>query len=188
MKKTIFSNIILYAVILLPYLGMMSIFIWYNNKAKKIENATFVVVSKQDLSLTVLDYKGEELCKYPIAVGKNYGNKQKVGDMKTPEGMFKVSDIQNSSSWTHDFNDGNGEISGAYGPFFIRLYVPGHKGIGIHGTHDPSSILKRVTEGCIRMNNEDILKVVPLIHKGTTVIISTSQKDVTENLTKNENL
>ena len=63
--------------------------------------------------------------------------------------------IQNASYWTHDFRDGKGEIKGAYGPWFIRLKTP-WRGIGIHGTHDPRSIGKNATEGCIRLRNEEL--------------------------------
>ena len=47
---------------------------------------------------------------YPIACGRALGNKEKPGDMKTPEGLFSVQQIQDASAWTHDFGDGKGEI------------------------------------------------------------------------------
>ena len=64
---------------------------------------------------------------YPIACGRALGNKEKPGDMKTPEGLFSVQQIQDASAWTHDFGDGKGEIRGAYGSHFIRLKTPGHR-------------------------------------------------------------
>lgn len=133
------------------------------------------------MMLRLIDYKGDTLFTAPIAVGKSYGNKQKQGDMRTPEGVFKVVDIQNSSAWTHNFGDGKGDIAGAYGHHFIRLGVPGHKGIGIHGTHAPKSIGSRATEGCIRLNNEDLEKLVKLIYPPLTVVITPSAMDVKEN-------
>jgi lipoprotein-anchoring transpeptidase ErfK/SrfK len=171
-------QIIITVLIILPYLGMFFVYQWYNKKAEDIENAHMVLISKEEMSLSVYDYKGNELCKFPIACGSNYGNKQEEGDMKTPEGVFRISEIQDASKWKHDFNDGNGEIPGAYGPYFVRLAVPGHKGIGIHGTHDPGSMEKRVTEGCIRLKNEDLEKFIPMIHNGTVVIITTSANDI----------
>jgi lipoprotein-anchoring transpeptidase ErfK/SrfK len=165
-------------VILLPYLGIFGIYTYYNAKAEKIENARFILISKQEMRLSVYDYKGNEICKFPVACGANFGNKTERGDMKTPEGVFRVSEIQDSKNWSHDFKDGNGEIAGAYGPYFIRLYTPGHKGIGIHGTHDPNSMEKRVTEGCIRLTNENLLKLVPLVHSGMVVIITASAEDI----------
>jgi len=89
---------------------------YHNQKIiSKIENANIIVISKQDMQLNLINYKGDTLFCAPIAVGKAYGNKQKQGDMRTPEGVFKVVDIQNASKWTHDFHDGKGEIEGAYG-------------------------------------------------------------------------
>lgn len=171
-------NIILGIVIILPYLGFYGFYLWNQNKMLTIENSNIVIISKQSMSLSVYDYKGKEQCKFPIACGKNLGNKGIVGDLKTPEGVFKVSTIENSENWKHDFKDGNGEIEGAYGPFFIRLYTPGHTGIGIHGTHDENSIGNRTTEGCIRLQNENVLKLVKFIRIGTVVIITPSADDV----------
>jgi len=71
----------------------------------------------------------------------------------------------------HDFGDGKGPIAGAYGPKFIRLKT-GWSGIGIHGTHDPAYIGKRVTEGCIRLKNEDLAELVPYVKVGMKVQIA----------------
>jgi lipoprotein-anchoring transpeptidase ErfK/SrfK len=178
-KKPNILQIVTAILIILPYWGMFFIYQWYYSKAEKIENSRFILISKQEMRLSVYDYKGKELYKFPIACGANYGNKTKQGDMKTPEGVFRVSEIQNAESWSHDFKDGNGKIAGAYGPYFIRLYVPGHSGIGIHGTHDPDSMEKRLTEGCIRLKNKDLLTLVKYVHSGMTVIITASPQDMT---------
>ena len=114
-----------------------------------------IVINKTDHTLTLL--KGNDLIKtYGVAVGRNIGDKERVGDNRTPVGKFKIVSIENASSWTHDFRDGKGKISGAYGPWFMRLDAKGWKGIGIHGTHDPNSIGTNATEGCIRLNNLDL--------------------------------
>lgn len=154
---------------------------YYENIISRIENASIVLISKQDMKLRVIDYGGEELFSTDIACGKHYGNKKKRGDMKTPEGIFRISDIQDASSWTHDFGDGKGEIKGAYGSNFIRLAVPGHKGIGIHGTHDSLSIGTRVTEGCIRLENSELKRLLPYIMVPMTVVITPSVNDEKEN-------
>jgi lipoprotein-anchoring transpeptidase ErfK/SrfK len=117
-------------------------------------------------------YDGGALVRsYPVAVGENTGDKQKVGDRRTPEGTFEVQQMQKSDYWVHDFGDGKGPIEGAYGPWFIRLRAGPWKGIGIHGTHDPSSIGKNVTEGCIRLTNEDLRELKPKITLGMKVVI-----------------
>ena len=141
------------------------------------EADSLIVISKEDMTLRLIDGQGGDILKFPIACGKNYGNKRKSGDMKTPEGVFSISEIVDASCWTHDFGDGKGEIAGAYGPFFIRLETPGHKGIGIHGTHKPESIGTRDTEGCIRLHNEDLCHLVEYVRVGMTVVITPSYKD-----------
>ncbi|MBQ7220173.1 MAG: L,D-transpeptidase [Synergistaceae bacterium] len=122
---------------------------------------------------TLALYKGTELVKeYPIAVGRNPGDKQRTGDNRTPTGNFKIVSIENASKWTHDFRDGKGKIAGAYGPWFLRLDAKGWKGIGIHGTHAPDSIGTRATEGCIRLNNSDIAELKQYAYRNMPVVIS----------------
>lgn len=177
-SHNIYIYCVLAVLIVLPYIGMFGLRYWYKQKISEINNASFIVISKEDMSLRLIDYKGRELDRYAIACGKNYGNKERVGDLKTPEGMFHISNIENAANWKHDFGDGLGNISGAYGPFFIRLEVPGHKGIGIHGTHKPESIGTRDTEGCIRLNNKDLETLVKKCHIGMAVFIAPSYADI----------
>lgn len=136
-----------------------------------------IVISKQDLTLTLYGNDNSIIVSYPIAVGKNPGNKQVKGDMKTPEGEFYISQIQSATKWTHDFGDGKGEIKGCYGDWFFRLHTPPHRGIGIHGTHAPESIGTRATEGCIRLRNEDLNALHDLVHEGMKVTILAGDLD-----------
>ena len=148
-----------------------------NAAGENKKSAYLILVSKQELNLSVYDFDGNEMYKFPIACSAFYGDKKVKGDHKTPEGLFPITEKLYSAYITHDFKDGNGEIPGAYGPYFLRLGVPGYIDIGIHGTHDPASMGKRVTEGCIRLRNENILHIVPLVRIGTTVIITSSIED-----------
>ncbi len=125
-------------------------------------------------------FKGDSLAKtFSIAVGRNPGDKQRVGDLRTPEGRFAISQIQDARTWTHDFKDGKGAIKGAYGPWFLRLRWDGDslsrarfwKGIGIHGTHDPASIGTLATEGCIRVKSEEVEDLARMTKVGTPVQI-----------------
>jgi len=130
----------------------------------------WIVIDKSNFTLTLNNRNGV-LRKWEIAVGSGLGDKQYRGDNRTPIGTFEISQIQNSSKWTHNFGDGKGVIAGAYGPWFIRLYTPPWSGIGIHGTHDPDSIGSRVSEGCIRMNNEDVAELKEMVRVGMSVVI-----------------
>ncbi|MBP2629079.1 MAG: ykuD [Firmicutes bacterium] len=129
-----------------------------------------IIVDKSEFKLHLFK-EGTIIKSYDVAIGKNPGQKQRVGDMTTPTGEFTVDEIINSSYWTHDFNDGNGEIEGAYGPWFISLET-GWNGIGIHGTHNPNSIRTMASEGCIRMNNDEVAELKELISTGTKVVIA----------------
>ena len=127
-------------------------------------NGSFIVISKKDLNLRVYGKQGKDtvlLAEFPACLSKNKGNKQRKGDMKTPESPagkpFKITAIQDASTWTHDFKDGRGSIK-AYGHWFLRLVTPGHSGIGIHGsTGNESSVPGRASEGCIRLRDSDII-------------------------------
>lgn len=130
-----------------------------------------IVVDKPTLKLYVIDGP-DTLFKAPVSVGVNFGNKTRRGDHKTPEGTFKVSMIQDSHKWSHDFHDGKGVQKGAYGPWFFRLATPKWTSIGIHGTCYPESIGTRASEGCVRMLNEDILKLREYVVKGMKVTIT----------------
>jgi lipoprotein-anchoring transpeptidase ErfK/SrfK len=69
---------------------------------------------------------------------------------------------------------------GVYGPFQLSLaafsdvlaHFDGGPGqIAIHGTNQPSLIGKFVSNGCIRLNNDDITALQPLVPVGTPVQI-----------------
>lgn len=137
----------------------------------QVDSFPFIVIDKQDFTLNLIDEKGNSIVEYGIACAINYGNKEKKGDHKTPEGTFKINQLLNARGLSHDFKDGKGPIKDAYGPWFLRLNVPGFIDIGIHGTPFPESIGSRATEGCIRLKNEDILDLKPRVKVGTTVII-----------------
>ena len=173
-----------------------------DNKYEKLfGDAKYLIhVHKQTYKLELFKKGNSNPIKtYGIAVAKNNGDKKKSGDNRTPTSWgnavdipksyagakygissktvpFRVEEICEASSWTHDFNDGKGVINGAYGPWFISLDT-GWDGIGIHGTHDPKSIGTNASEGCIRLNNKDVAELKSIIYSdnkgiGTRVIIT----------------
>lgn len=147
-------------------LAICSLLLW----SQSLE-ATHILVDKTTLKLYVIDDCLDTILTTPIACGKNKGQKQMLGDCKTPEGVFVIKSVENSTYWAHDFNDGRGAIVGAYGPYFIRLAVPRFFSIGIHGTHNNATIGTRSTRGCIRMDNDDLKHLVQVIHVGDSIRI-----------------
>lgn len=144
----------------------------YSEFVKEAGSAPFIVVDKTALTLALVDENGKAIKEYGVAVAVNYGPKKVAGDHKTPEGKFKINELLYAKGLKHDFHDGKGPIRDAYGPWFLRLDVPGFRDIGIHGTPFPESIGSRATEGCIRMRNADILDLKNRVQLGTIVIIT----------------
>lgn len=135
------------------------------------EGGETIVIDKQNFTLTLQAADGTPVKVYRIACGTGFGNKTRRGDHKTPEGTFRINQILNARGLSHDFGDGRGPVRNAYGPWFLRLDVPGYRDIGIHGTHLPESIGTRATEGCIRLTNEDIADLKSRVHLGMNVTI-----------------
>ncbi len=144
------------------------------------KDSAFIVVSKKELTLTVYAPVGGDTLAieaFPVCMGKNKGNKEKSGDMRTPESTadepFTISMIIDASDWAHDFGDARGSIL-AYGHWFLRLKTP-HDGIGIHGsTNNENTVPGRASEGCVRLLDQDIITLkekyarvgMPVIIKG----------------------
>lgn len=151
------------------------------NPTTKVKHSRGVSIVVKKSLFTLFVYKnGAMIEKYSLALGKNKGDKRKVGDNRTPLGNFTITSIEDSHDWEHDFADDTlGSIKGAYGPWFLRLSTlasetkSGKKwtGIAIHGTHDEASIGTRASEGCIRIRNEDVEELKKMVRVGTPVRI-----------------
>ncbi|HDK7155398.1 TPA: L,D-transpeptidase [Clostridium botulinum] len=86
---------------------------------------------------------------YKVAVGKP--------STPTPKGTFKIIN--------RAINPG-----GPFGARWLGLNIP-YGDYGIHGTNNPSSIGKNVSNGCIRMFNNQVIELSNLVPIGTTVTI-----------------
>jgi lipoprotein-anchoring transpeptidase ErfK/SrfK len=136
---------------------------------KNNDKTDLILVSKQDLKLRMINFRDTTMLTFPIATGRNPGDKKVAGDKRTPEGIFTVYAIHDASDWDYDFNDGKGRIKGTYGKYFIRFKE--HYHIGIHGTHLPETLGSRATEGCVRMHNESLETIVPMVSRSKTLIV-----------------
>lgn len=84
---------------------------------------------------------------YPVGIGKIL--------TKTPVGEYRIV--------TRQANPG-----GPFGAYWLGLSRPHY---GIHGTNNPASVGKRVSHGCIRMQNKDVLALQQQVNIGTRVTI-----------------
>ena len=123
---------------------------------------TDVTVNLKTLTL----YVAKNQKTYPIAAGKL--DNQQISF--TPVGTFHVL-----AKNPHPVCTIEGYAPTTYGSRLIQLDVMGRyklRNITIHGTDDPSSIGTYVSSGCIRMRNEDIEEIYPLISHNATVEIT----------------
>ena len=161
----------------------------YVEKLINSDHDGFVVVDKSRMKVVKFNRFGVEEESFGMACAKNYGTKHTKGDSRTPEGFFSVKQIQNSTDW--HYVDDNGVVSektGEFGPRFIRLSIPGITSIGIHGTAAPWSIGGRRSHGCIRLTNDNIMKMVEMVEPGMPVIITPGKKDMAVNKSEGYNI
>ena len=93
-------------------------------------------------------YDGNTLMKtYPIGIGKIL--------TKSPIGDYMIVNKEPNPK-------------GPYGDYWMGLSKEHY---GIHGTDRPSSIGKKVSKGCIRMYNKDVVELANLVPLGTHVRI-----------------
>ncbi|MCM1401524.1 MAG: L,D-transpeptidase [Bacteroides sp.] len=132
-----------------------------------------IVISKKAYKLYVFNDADSLIYVTDVCLGMNKGNKTRRGDHKTPEGSFTICSIENSSKW----DDFDGKFRASYGPWFMRLKVPNFRSIGIHGTNEPESIGTRASMGCIRLHNNELLKLKKMVKVGTPVKILREDED-----------
>jgi murein L,D-transpeptidase YafK len=107
------------------------------------------------------------LAAFPMAIGRNAGDKDERGDARTPEGLFWITGMLAGRS--------KGPL---YGALVFPLNYPrpadraegkGGDGIWIHGV--PAGTLPSFTHGCISLANDDILALASLADAGTPIVI-----------------
>lgn len=128
------------------------------------------VVTLGDNRLYQYNSAGEPIKVYSVATGKI--------SAPTEEGVRVVSHVESFPYLTAPRNTKRRKNPKSYGPKIIILdkinLQTGEKamtGQFIHGNRDITSIGKRVSEGCIRMDNDVIKYLSGLVKRGDFVII-----------------
>lgn len=128
-----------------------------------------VIVNKSKNELAIIN---ENRVQTVVSVGT--GKKQDL----TPEGLFTVT-VKAKDPYYRKGNIPGGVPTNPLGARWIGFDAKGTDGrtYGIHGTNQPASIGKYVSEGCIRSQNEVITSLYPLIPLGTKVLVISSKKN-----------
>ncbi|MBW3001156.1 L,D-transpeptidase [Candidatus Woesearchaeota archaeon] len=123
-----------------------------------------------------------------VSTGRNPGEKQRLGDNKTPSGVFEVTSLYDSTNWRF-----NGEL--AYGPKAVRLNCgswdsngnhnpKGRSPIMVHGTNEPWLLGKPASHGCLRLENLVVKEYIKkgYLDKGTPVAIINNHDHIPINI------
>jgi lipoprotein-anchoring transpeptidase ErfK/SrfK len=146
------------------------------------KNEMWIKIDKNKLKLTLRRGEAEVLKSYPVAIGRGVGVKKTRTDLITPAGVFKIwRVIQDATHLVYDpkwFGEPGEPQKGAYGAKLISFYNPWE--IALHGTNSPNSIGKRVTHGCVRMRNKDIVELSKSVKPGMRLWIVERDEPVVE--------
>lgn len=132
----------------------------------------FVIVNKRTNELALIqDNRVQTIVS--VATGKTIE--------LTPEGIFTIT-VKAKNPYFRKKNIPGGDPKNPLGARWIGFDANGTDGrtYGIHGTNQPASIGKYVSQGCIRTQNEVISSLYPLIPIGTKVLVTSSRKSFDE--------
>ncbi len=139
------------------------------------EDGTAIVVDKEAQTLFLygaLAGKGlEQILSFPCSTGEAAGPKQVQGDKKTPEGIYFLVDEYEDKYLTPVY--GIKAFPTDYPHYIDRQRGKNGSAIWIHGTDKP--LQPRSSNGCIALDNKNILELSKYIHLNKTPVILTHQ-------------
>ncbi len=133
-------------------------------RLKILKGNVTVLVDKSDYTLTLL-LDSHFIKQYPVGTGKSD---------KTPVGEFIVDNKLINPVWyspdglIYQFGDPKNILGTRWIGFEDKK---GLYGYGIHGTTDPDTIGKEMSNGCIRLRNEDVEDLFDYVKAKMTVVI-----------------
>lgn len=131
-------------------------------------NAILVEKSTQRIFLYSSDKKNiHELFGFPCSTGEVSGVKSKSGDKKTPEGVYFFKNEYEDRYLAPVY--GKKAFVTDYPNFIDRLAGRDGSAIWLHGTN--KKLKPRNSNGCVAMNNRDLLKISNYISLNSTPIV-----------------
>lgn len=126
----------------------------------KVYTAPFSIFVDKSQNILILKSDEEIIKTYVVSTGKNNS---------TPTGIFKITNKLTQPTW---FKAGAvvqpGTPENILGTRWLGFNLPGY---GIHGTTEPQSLGKQVTQGCVRMSNQQVEELYSIVPIGTEVTI-----------------
>jgi lipoprotein-anchoring transpeptidase ErfK/SrfK len=141
-----------------------------------IPTHTYLLLRLRERTLYMVSYDlaggaPTDVQSFPVAIGRK--------EYETPTGVFAVTDKVVDPDWVQfDWNDPSRVIRtvppGPDNPLGRRWigFASGYGWqIGFHGTPHPELLGQAVSHGCVRMRNDDVVKVYDRVRIGTVVIV-----------------
>ena len=132
-------------------------------RLKILKGELSLLVDKSDYTLTIL-LNGYFIKQYPVGIGESD---------KTPVGVFFVDNKLINPTWyspegVYKYGHPKNVLGTRWIGFEDKddLY-----GYGIHGTADPDSIGKDMSNGCIRLKNENVEELFDFVKAKTRVVM-----------------
>jgi len=126
----------------------------------KVWNTPFSIVVDKSQNTLVLKTEEEIVKTYIVSTGANNC---------TPVGNYKIINKLPTPTW---FKAGvvipGNSPDNILGSRWLGFDLAGY---GIHGTVDPQSLGKQVTQGCVRMSNSEVEELYTIVPTGTEVTI-----------------
>ncbi len=126
----------------------------------KVWTQPFTILADKSQNTLILKTNEEIIKTYIVSTGK---------DNSTPVGSFKITDKISNPTW---FKAGAvipaGNPENILGTRWLGFNLPGY---GIHGTTQPQTLGRQVTQGCVRMSNSDVEELYIIVPIGTEVTI-----------------
>lgn len=126
----------------------------------KVWTAPFNILVDKSQNTLILKTDEEIFKTYLVSTGANNS---------TPTGNFKIVNRLPNPTW---YKAGAvvpaGSPENILGSRWLGLNLPGY---GIHGTTEPQSLGRQVTQGCVRMSNSDVEELYSIVPEGTEVTI-----------------
>lgn len=131
-----------------------------------------IAVDKSQQKLSLLERRSplRGIRQFACSTGQIEGNKEKEGDLKTPEGIYFV--VQRIGSGLEFLKYGNEAYTLNYPNPVDRLLKKSGYGIWIHGRGE--ALVPLQTQGCVSMNNEDLASIGKNLLPGAPVALTES--------------
>ncbi|OGX41318.1 MAG: hypothetical protein A2984_00160 [Omnitrophica WOR_2 bacterium RIFCSPLOWO2_01_FULL_41_12] len=126
----------------------------------KVWTAPFTILVDKSQNSLILKTDEEIIKTYIVSTGANNS---------TPTGNFKIVNKLLNPAW---FKAGAvvpaGSAENILGSRWLGFNLAGY---GIHGTTEPQSLGRQVTQGCVRMSNTDVEELYTIVPEGTEVTV-----------------